>query len=301
MEKDLKILVGSGEVRTTNPEKMSAEDVLAYVGFQRKKGLKETAISHNVTVLKSLLSLVGNPAVDQCKARNPTAMPKKRKARMPSMKVEDFHRVLAEARAVADSDWIRMKAYTIVVLAICTGLRLKEIRMSRVSDVDLDDGIMHAEHVKGEGTYGEPRPTVIMLEGLDVVARYLRVRNELVSKKCPSNLALFPAMRDEVDGYYSTNGIERLKRLVESETGIKFDLRMCRRTFGQMLIDRGLNLDSVSVMMGHANTKTTETFYCRKRPEVAIREAQALCKGEMSHPDAKNLKIESGEWTIGYA
>ncbi len=65
-----------------------------------------------------------------------------------------------------------------------------------------------------------------------------------------------------------------MKSIVEKEIGIEFDLRACRRTYGQMAIDEGLDLDTVSVLMGHNTTKTTETYYCRKRPETAIREAQ---------------------------
>ena len=67
-----------------------------------------------------------------------------------------------------------------------------------------------------------------------------------------------------------------------------------------MFIDQGLNLDAVSVMMGHATTKTTETYYCRKRQEVAIREAHELWTRKMSHPDAKNPKIESIFEVTGY-
>ena len=38
-----------------------------------------------------------------------------------------------------------------------------------------------------------------------------------------------------------------------------------RRTFGQRYLDKGLDIESVSVLMGHTSTKTTESFYSRKR------------------------------------
>jgi integrase/recombinase XerD len=300
MDNDLKALVREGEVQSANPEKISAEDVLAYIGFQKDKGMKETAISHKITVLNSLLLFAGNSAVQQCRMRYPNAMPKKRQARMASMDDGDFHHIIAEARKIQETDWNRLKAYTVVVLCLCAGLRCKEVRLSKVSDLDTRNWVIQVEHVKGEGSYGEPRKVIIRPEAREILTKYLRARKAIVSKKCPRNQALFPAMRDEEDGFFSANGIERLKILVESETGIKFDLRMCRRTFGQMFIDQGLNLDAVSVMMGHATTKTTETYYCRKRQEVAIREAQELWTGKMSHPDAKNPKIESRFEVTGY-
>lgn len=299
MEKDLKELVASGEVQTANPEKMSAKDVLAYIGSLKQRGLKETAISHNVTVLNSLLQYVGNSSVQQCKMRYPNAIPKKRTPRMESMDEGNFHHIIAQAEQVNNSDWTRLKAYSLVVLSLCAGLRCKEVRLSKVTDLDACNWVIRVEHVKGEGSYGEPRRVAIRPEAREILTRYLRVRRSMVATKCPKNQALFPAMRDEKDGHLSTNGVQKLKRLVEAETGIKFDLRMCRRTFGQMNIDEGLDLDSVSVLMGHATTKTTETYYARKRPEAAIREAQAIWNGQR-HPDAINPKIESKFEVTGY-
>ncbi|MDD1767144.1 MAG: hypothetical protein LUQ27_01065, partial [Methanomassiliicoccales archaeon] len=75
----------------------------------------------------------------------------------------------------------------------------------------------------------------------------------------------------------------------------------CRRTYGQKAIDEGLNLDAVSILMGHKTTKTTETYYCRKRPETAIREAQTIWMQGNSHPGAKTPKIDFKNEVTGYA
>lgn len=42
--------------------------------------------------------------------------------------------------------------------------------------------------------------------------------------------------------------------MVERDLGIRFDLRQCRRTFGQRYLDRDLDIESVSVLMGHSTT-----------------------------------------------
>jgi len=56
---------------------------------------------------------------------------------------------------------------------------------------------------------------------------------------------------------------------------IRFDLRECRRTFGQRYLDSDLEISSVSVLMGHATTKTTERFYGRQKNRMAIEKARA--------------------------
>ena len=50
---------------------------------------------------------------------------------------------------------------------------------------------------------------------------------------------------------------------------MEFELRQCRRTFGQRNLDRGLDIESASVLMGHATTNTTERLYSRMKLEKA--------------------------------
>ncbi|WP_400249688.1 hypothetical protein [Methanomethylophilus alvi] len=50
--------------------------------------------------------------------------------------------------------------------------------------------------------------------------------------------------------------------------------RMCCRTFGQRYLDSDVDIESVSVLMGHASTKTTEGFYSRKRLNKATDNAR---------------------------
>lgn len=70
--------------------------------------------------------------------------------------------------------------------------------------------------------------------------------------------ALFPS-KDSADGFLSGNAIRKIKEVVERDLGIEFDLRECRRTFGQRCLDSDLDIESVSVLMGHSSTKTTES------------------------------------------
>ena len=44
----------------------------------------------------------------------------------------------------------------------------------------------------------------------------------------------------------------------EDELCVKFDLRMCRRTFGQGYLDNNVDIESMSVPMGHANNKAMD-------------------------------------------
>jgi integrase/recombinase XerD len=301
MNREFKVLSESGKISTSNPEKISPKDVLVYVTELKKRGMKENGISHNIGPLNNLLAYAGNPAVTVFKQKYRSFVPKKRTMRYSSMDESVLQRILYNADQVGENDWRRLKAYALVVLAICTGLRNKEIRYCKVTDLDLSGRVIVAVHVKGEGTYGQARTIAIRPEAIEIMEKYIRVRNKKVMEKCPGNLALFPALRDSENGYFSSNGIRMLKSVVEKEIDAKFDLRMCRRTYGQKAIDDGLNVESVSVLMGHHTTKTTETYYCRKTTETAIREAQTIWMQRSSHPGAKTPKIDFRNEVSGYA
>ena len=50
---------------------------------------------------------------------------------------------------------------------------------------------------------------------------------------------------------------------------MEFELRQCRRIFGQRNLDKGLDIESASVLMGHVTTNTTERLYSRMKLEKA--------------------------------
>jgi len=279
MHKDLLILEQSRKISTTNIKKMREEDVLAYLASLRARGMKDTGIAHNVDALAAIMRFMGNNALERAKLRSPQHFPRFSKPRYDPISNTDRAAILDAADLVQNIDWKRMQAYAIAIAGICTGLRPGELRKAKIGDLDLKKGILHAEEVKGKDRYGEPRNAAIHPSGLPFLRRYAEVRNSIVVKKDPTNEYLFPAIWDSKtggDGCFSQQSLSRMRRIVSDETGVSFDGRACRRTFGQVCIDSGVPLDAVSRMMGHKTTKTTETYYCRRSNDAAIQEAQRI-------------------------
>ncbi len=166
-----------------------------------------------------------------------------------------------------------VRAYTLVAMAITAGTRNKEIRFANEQDIDTNNWTFDIIHVKGEDTYGQPRlvPIIPAIRGLLLSYLFLIKR-----WKCQNKIdspALFPS-KGSSDGYLSSNGIREIKNIVEKDLNIKFELRTSRRTFGQKYIDSDLDIESVSVLMGHSTTKTTEKFYGRRRNLQALEKAK---------------------------
>ena len=62
----------------------------------------------------------------------------------------------------------------------------------------------------------------------------------------------------------------KLKSRAEEIVGEEFDLRICRRTYGQRLINNGITIETVSKIMGHKNTLTTENYYGSMSSSLAV-------------------------------
>lgn len=164
------------------------------------------------------------------------------------------------------------RAYAFVLICINTGTRNKEIRFAEVGDLDTRFWTFDIIHVKGEASYGLPRRVPIPPEVRPIITNWLLLRQKWLTDNSLDSPALFPSKSSD-DGFLSGNSLRVIKHVVEEDLGIKFDLRQCRKTFGQRYLDKDLDIESVSVLMGHASTKTTEGFYSRKRLDRAIENA----------------------------
>ncbi len=273
MEGKIQLLVKEGKIKSMSPKNWTESDVREYILYC--KTLVSTAdMVHEINALRQLLLFVDNPAVDLCLAHNPMLRPKfKGTRRKESMSDELYDMILERSRNIDPGDYHLVKAYALVMMAVTTGTRNKEIRLANVEDVNTTMWTFDIIHVKGEGTYGLPRTVPLHPDVREILSLYLILRKKWLADNKVNSHALFPS-KDSADGYLSGNSIRRLKDTVEEDLGVKFDLRMCRRTFGQRYLDNNVDIESVSVLMGHASTKTTEGFYSRKRLDRAMDNAR---------------------------
>ena len=200
-------------------------------------------------------------------------MPVIRSNRIPSMDDATYDLILQRSKEIDPTDFAGVRAYALVLLCLHTGARNKQIRLANIDDIDTKEWIFDIVHVKGEKTYGMPRQVPIHPDIRPMALTYLLARQKWLLDNNMDSPALFPSSANR-NGYLSSNSMTVIKNRVEDDLGIKFDLRTCRRTFGQKYMDSGLDLESTSVLMGHSTTKTTEGYYCRRRLTKPIRNAE---------------------------
>lgn len=281
IDKDIEYLNRKGVMRSQSPQRMTPEDIANFLVYRQELGVTNSDLMHDIAALKGAFSIIGKTTVDDALAKFPYLRPENRdRNKIQTMDPRAFDRILENAAAVEVTDWRRMRAYAVVVFALATGMRAKELRLCDVVDIDdsKETWIAIVRHPKGENKWGRQRPVWVDPVAYPFLTRYLQARNDFVERNDLYTDALFPGAVD--GGYLADNTIRTDKALVEEEIGYDFDLRMCRRTYGQRLIDRGIGINVVSKVLGHNSTNTTERYYCRLDDMDAVMTvAKALSAG----------------------
>ena len=253
----LEDLRSSGEVSTTDPARMTPEDVKAFAVYLRTiSKVRPASLQHDVGTLQTICMYFGNDCVRFARAKYPLAFPVQGKSRGSVIERPEFDRIVSYADRCDGAD---LRDAAAVLLCLGSGLRPCEIREARVSDLDIGASTMYVRRPKGGDSWGMNRTVPVRPEVRSVLARY-------VLGRAPDSY-LFPSPKG---GRVSENSLGVWRSNVCARCGVSFDYRKCRRTYGQYLLDEGYSLEDVSVLLGHSNETTTSVYYGRRRPERVV-------------------------------
>lgn len=284
MAMDIRRHFEMGKISTTSPKSMTPEDVRYHLQYRKGLGYSKSEYSHEVTAMTVLFDFCENMAVRTCLRKYPLLRPNSKHVRLPSLTPSEYDRIVHRINEVAADcdDFATLRSFAMLAVLLGCGPRTKELRLIDCSDLDLTDWILDIIHVKGEDTYGEPRSVPVPPDFRPIILRYLAVRDGTNPNKSP---ALFPPSRGS-NLYLVGNSVRKILAVACDDLGLDLDPRILRRTFGQHYLDSDIDsIESVSVLMGHASTQTTESYYARRRNAKAIEEAR---KTFGSSPEGSN-------------
>lgn len=284
MEREFTDLWKAGKVSTTNPKLFTVDDVKEYHIFLKNKVKPDGSSLDNVSIDKDFIDLdklcgyFGNLCVLQFRRQCPALRKRNRKKRLPTLSDEDISWIWTKSESVPSSDFRLLRAYALISLYVGAGLRTIEATHSKVSNITFTENgaTIYLDVVKGGDSYGEERTVPFIPEFLPILRRYLAIRQSyLDSYSATSDYVFFSLDNFEI---LSEKTIRKIREIAEKDLDLEFDGRMCRRTYGQYLKDRGVSIENISVDMGHCTTKTTETYYARQRGDKAISETYEVLK-----------------------
>lgn len=179
--------------------------------------------------------------------------------RRPALSEDQVERVLRIiASDPAYDDVARITNLAIFGMLAFTGMRNSELCQLCLSDVDFSKGLITIRKGKGgkKRVLGLPKRLVPMLR------LYLEVR--------PATDVDYFFVRPVTGGQFDRDAIIKRMGRIAKKAGFSVAAHMCRRTFATSTAHRGVPLDKLQVLLGHADIQTTRLYVQTPPIDAAI-------------------------------
>ncbi len=229
--------------------KAGEEDLIRFIHHQSRSSLSARSLARLISSLKSFykfLVLDGmikkSPAVNLSSPKTWLSLPK-----FLTMSEVDL---LLNQPDEKDIRGIRDKA--MLELLYATGLRVSELVILKIKDLNLEDGFLLC---LGKG--GKERIVPIGDSATRAIRRYLDEARPLLLKQ--SNNFLFLTRRGSA---FTRQGFWKLLKSYAKKAGLGVNVspHVLRHTFATHLLERGADLRSVQLMLGHSQITTTQIY-----------------------------------------
>ena len=228
-----------------NPLKVTTEDINVYVSKLFGDGLKSSSVNRKVSAIKSFyIFLLKKKIINKSPVAEIT-MPKKEKYLPISMSEEEVERLLNSPNLNAP---IERRDKAMIEVLYATGIRISELINLKITDIDVNRSVLK---VFGKGSkerlvpYGE--------KAADSINLFLKDRKHLKSKE------IFLSNR----GTRITIGAfwQRIKIYIKRENlKLSISPHTLRHAFATHLLNRGADLRSVQILLGHSDLSTTQIY-----------------------------------------
>lgn len=217
-------------------------DIRFYMSYHREKSEQKVSnrtldgIRRCYSTFFSWLSAEGMIGRNPCASLKQIKYRKTVKKPYSAAEIERLRRACTNKRDLALLDFL-----------YCTGCRVSEVAKLNIDDVDFET--MECV-VVGKGN----KERIVYLS--EVAAMNLQ---EYLSSRKDGEEALFAGKGTE---RIKKNGIEAILKKIGKEAGVvNVHPHRYRRTLATNLLDRGMNIQDVATILGHADLKTTQ-IYC---------------------------------------
>ena len=230
---------------------VSRDDLVDFLAALYRQRLESKSVARHLVSLRNFFRFAqaqelipGDPSVN-------LESPKIRRSLPGYLRLEEVERLLAQPDAKTPFG-LRDRAMLEVLYS--AGLRVSELVGLRVSDLDTKVGC-----VRCIGKGDKERIVPIGKKALSMVERYLRdARPKLIGKFAGSS-TLFVNRRGKP---LSRVGVWKILSAYGRRAGLRVALtpHMLRHSFATHLLERGADLRSVQLMLGHADISTTQIY-----------------------------------------
>ena len=228
-----------------NYQQVSGKNINEFISSLFNSGLKSSSVNRKISSIKHFYLFLSKKKIIKYSPADEIETPKQEKYLPISMSEDEVERLLSSPNS---NRIIERRDKAMIEILYATGMRISELVNLKLTDVDFNRSVLK---VFGKGSkerlvpYGEKAA-----EALDI---YLRDRKRSDSKN------VFLSNR----GSQITRGAfwQRIKIYIKREN-LKSSIspHTLRHAFATHLLNRGADLRSVQILLGHSDLSTTQIY-----------------------------------------
>ena len=249
--RDLMKFSDFAEKRKLSLEAVRSDDLLDFLAGLYRQRLESKSVARHLVSLRNFFRFAQTQELIPEDPSVNLESPKIRRSLPGYLRLEEVERLLAQPDAKTP---FGMRDRAMLEVLYSAGLRVSELVGLRVGDLDTKVGC-----VRCIGKGDKERIVPIGKKALAMVERYLREARPKLLGKVTSSPTLFVNRRG---GALSRVGVWKILSAYGRRAGLRVALtpHMLRHSFATHLLERGADLRSVQLMLGHADISTTQIY-----------------------------------------
>jgi integrase/recombinase XerD len=242
------------EKRGLNLEALSRDHIVDFLGDLYRQGLDSRTVARNLVSLRNVFRFA---LAEGALSADPTLnleSPKVRRSLPVYLRMEDVDRLLNQPDP---STALGLRDRAMLEVLYSTGLRVSELVNLKVSDFEMRMGCLRCI---GKGD--KERLVPVGRKALAVVQAYLGKSRPLLLRGRDAGRANPWIFLNRFGNRLSRIAVWRLLTAYGRRAGIRARLspHKLRHSFATHLLERGADLRSVQLMLGHADISTTQIY-----------------------------------------
>jgi integrase/recombinase XerD len=237
--------------RKLSLEAVRRDDLVDFLSSLYHQKLESRTVARHLVTLRNFFRFV---QIKEMITEDPSLnleSPKIRRSLPGYLRLEEVEKLLAQPD---EKTPIGLRDRAMLEVLYSSGLRVSELIGLRVMDLDRSAGCLRCI---GKGD--KERIVPIGKKATALVERYLREARPKLLGKGTNSTALFINRRG---GSFSRVGVWKILSAYGRQAGLRVALtpHMLRHSFATHLLERGADLRSVQLMLGHSDISTTQIY-----------------------------------------
>ena len=237
--------------RKLSLEAVTRDDLVDFLAGLYRQKLESKSVARHLVTLRNFFRFAQIQELIPADPSMNLESPKIRRSLPGYLRLEEVERLLAQPDAKTP---LGLRDRAMLEVLYSTGLRVSELTGLRVSDMDSNVGC-----VRCIGKGDKERIVPVGKKALGMVDRYLRDARPKLLGKTAGIPTLFVNRRGK---QLSRVGVWKILSAYGRRAGLRTALtpHMLRHSFATHLLERGADLRSVQLMLGHADISTTQIY-----------------------------------------